>query len=150
MPVWHVDYFGYLGDIRDPYGKQLVGLIGPADIWLTTWHGLTENENGGKTLHFATGNLVSYDFRNPPFLIYGKIHQLWSDINNVKSGLGHPLAHPQIPEDGTICNIFEGGHIHLVEMRDAEMYVTAPNVLDTFHGSIATVSLQISAQPSTN
>lgn len=67
-----------------------------------------------------------------------------------KSGLGHLLADPQILEDGTICNIFEGGHVHLVGTRDAEMYVAAPNVLDKFHGSIVTVSLRISAQPSTN
>jgi hypothetical protein len=88
------------------------------------WLGLVDNENGGKTLHFRTGKLVSYDYRTPPFLVYGRIHEFWINLGGVRSGLGHPLADPQILEDGSICNIFEGGHVHQVGTRDAEMWAS--------------------------
>jgi hypothetical protein len=95
--------------------------MGPADNWPQNWPGLTDNDNGGKTLTFRFGRLVSYDFQTPPFLVYGKIFKLWYDLGGVKSGLGHPLVDPQILKDGTVCNIFEGGHIHQIGTRDAEM-----------------------------
>ena len=95
--------------------------MGPADSWPHNWPGLTDNDNGGKTLHFRFANLVSYDFITPPFLVYGKIYDIWRDLGGVMSGLGHPLADPQILLDGTICSIFEGGHVHQVGTRDPEM-----------------------------
>jgi len=95
--------------------------MGPADGWPGGWAGLTENENGGRTLHFRPSQLVSYDLRTPPFLLYGKIFGFWNGLGGVRSGLGHPLADPQILEDGSLCCIFEGGHVHQIGSLDAEM-----------------------------
>jgi hypothetical protein len=73
---------------------------------------MTDNINGGRTLNFTTGKLVSYDFRSAPFLVYGKIMEFWESLGGLNSGLGHPLADPQILDDGSLCSVFEGGHIH--------------------------------------
>jgi hypothetical protein len=105
----------------DVYGKLYAELIGPADGWPSNWAGLTENENGGRTLDFRPSQLVSYDLRTPPFLVYGKIWRFWNGLGGLRSGLGHPLADPQILEDGSLCCIFEGGHVHQIGSLDAEM-----------------------------
>ena len=82
------------------------------DCWPSGWSGLTDNENGGKMLHFWLGRLTSYDYITEPFAFHGKIFDFWIDLSGLTSGLGHPMADPQFPPDGSMCNIFEGGHIH--------------------------------------
>jgi hypothetical protein len=105
----------------DPSGKQLAGLLGPSDCFPHNWPGLTDNENGGKTLHFRYGRLISRTFQAPPFLIYGDIYNLWKDLGSYNSGLGMPLADPQFLEDGSTCCIFDGGHVHHLGSGDPEM-----------------------------
>jgi hypothetical protein len=104
----------------DPSGKQLAGLIGPTDCWPYGWPGLADNTNGGKSLHFRYAQLVSYD-ATAPFLVYGKFADLWKDLGGLESGFGYPIADPQVLPDGSVCVIFQGGHIHQVSAsRDAE------------------------------
>jgi hypothetical protein len=106
---------------RDPRDKQLGSLAGSTNFWPHGWPGLTENENGGKMLHLTSGALISYDYVTEPFLIFGKIYSLWTDLGGVKCGLGHPLADPKFLPNGSTCSIFVGGHIHQSGMKDAEM-----------------------------
>jgi hypothetical protein len=82
---------------------------------------IEENENGGKMLHLTTGALITYDYISEPFVIYGKIYTLWSDLGGDRGGLGHPPANPKALPDGVTCSIFVGGHIHQGGMRDAEL-----------------------------
>jgi uncharacterized protein with LGFP repeats len=92
--------------------------------WPELWPGLTDNEGGGKTLHFLNGRLVSYQNQVPPLLVYGKINELWLELGGSKSPLGYPLADPQFLSDGTVCTVFEGGHIHQPSgSEDADMFV---------------------------
>jgi hypothetical protein len=72
-------------------------------------------------LHLKTGALITYDYLSEPFLIYGKIYSLWSDLGGTRSGLGHPLADPKILSNGATCSIFVGGHVHQSGNRDAEL-----------------------------
>src|SRR5262249_25036410 len=90
----------------DPANQPLTTLLG--DIA----SGVEENPNEGKTVKYANGVLVSYGYNTPPFLIYGDVFKLWDNAGGVQSGYGHPIADPQFFNDGTICSIFEGGHIH--------------------------------------
>jgi len=106
---------------REPSNKQLGLLAGSTNLWPHDSPGLTENENGGKMLHLATGALISYDYVTEPFLIYGKIYTLWSNIGGLKGGLGHPLADPKFLPNGSTCSIFVGGHVHQTGIRDAEV-----------------------------
>jgi hypothetical protein len=112
--------------VNDPYsdarGEQLASLLGPTDCFPHAWPGLTDNDNGGKTLHFRFGRLISNTFQSPPLLIYGKIYNLWRDLGGFNSGFGYPLCDPQILPDGSTCSIFEGGHIHQAGTRDAEIF----------------------------
>jgi hypothetical protein len=102
-------------------GNQLAPLLGPTDCWPHGWPGLADNENGGKTLHFRFGRLISYDYVSEPFAFYGKTFNFWDDLGGLRSGLGHPIADPQFLPDGSTCNIFEGGHVHQSGMKDPEM-----------------------------
>jgi hypothetical protein len=72
-------------------------------------------------LPLKSGALITYDYVTEPFLVYGKIYSLWSDLGGVRAGLGHPLADPKILSNGATCSIFVGGHIHQSGMRDAEL-----------------------------
>jgi hypothetical protein len=105
----------------DPNGKQLASLIGPTDSWPHDWPGLADNPGGGKSLHFRYGRLISSTFQSPPVLIYGPIYNYWKDISGLNSGLGYPLADPQYLDDGSICSVFQGGHVHQFGSRDPEM-----------------------------
>ena len=95
--------------------------MGSTNLWPFDSPGLTENENGGKMLHFGTSRLVSYDYVTEPFLIYGKIFNFWKDLGELMGGLGHPIADPQFLPDGSTCSIFEGGHVHQSGLKDPEM-----------------------------
>jgi hypothetical protein len=110
----------------DPSGKQLGVLTGPTSyetVW-PAWPGLTNNDHGGKTLHFQNGRLVTYDDRIPPSLVYGKICEFWVELGEINSTLGYPLTDPQFLSDGTTCVIFEGGHVHQANgSEDAAMFV---------------------------
>jgi hypothetical protein len=83
------------------------------DCWPHNWPGLVDNENGGKMLYSRYGVLVSYDNQTPPCLVYGNIYTTWKQLGALKSEYKYPLADPQVLPDGTICSIFEGGHLHL-------------------------------------
>jgi hypothetical protein len=91
--------------------------------WPETWPGLTDNDDkkGGKQLHFFNGRLVSRTRDTPPILIYGKIYDLWKSLSEIKSGLGYPLVDPRFLPDGSICSVFEGGHVHQIGTEDVEM-----------------------------
>jgi hypothetical protein len=124
-------YVTFCNDIRavsysatlcsEPNGKQLGYLLGPTDGWPREWLGLTDNENGGKTLHFRQGRLISSTYQSSPFIVYGGIFTLWDKLGALKSGFGYPLADPQFLPDGSVCSVFEGGHIHQVGNKEAEM-----------------------------
>jgi hypothetical protein len=88
---------------------------------LASWLARAENENGGKTLNFRWGRLISYDYVSAPFAFYGKIFDFWNDLGGLRSGLGHPIADPQFLFDVSTCNIFEGGHVHHHGKKDPEM-----------------------------
>jgi len=105
----------------DATGKQFGSLLGPTDCFPGNWPGLTDNDNGGKTLYFRWGRFISNTFQSPPFVFFGQIFQLWNDFGGLNSGFGYPLADPQILPDGSICSIFEGGHIHQTGTNDAEV-----------------------------
>jgi hypothetical protein len=108
----------------DPSGKQLGILLGPTDSVPQNWLGLTDNQDGGKTLHFRFGKLVSYDNQTAPFLVYGKICDVWNKLGGIKSDLKYPLTDPQFLPDESICSVFEGGHIHQPRgSNDADMFV---------------------------
>jgi hypothetical protein len=108
----------------DPSGKQLGVLLGPADCWPRNWPGLTDNQDGGKTLHFRFGRLVSYDNQTSPFLVYGKIYEVWNKLGGIKSLMKYPLADPQFLSDESVCSVFEGGHIHQSRgSNDADVFV---------------------------
>jgi hypothetical protein len=96
----------------DPSGKQLIHLLGPPDNFPRNWDGLEDNEEGGKTLHFRYGKLVSFDDHSSPILVYGSICGVWDKLGGIKSDFKYPLADPQFLHDESICIIFEGGHIH--------------------------------------
>jgi hypothetical protein len=96
---------------RDPSGKQLAGLMGPTDRWPHGWPGLTQNDLGGQSLWFRSGWLISYGDASP-FLVYGKFADFWNNLKGIHSGFGYPIADPQFLPDGSICIIFQGGHIH--------------------------------------
>ena len=114
----------FLSHTSDASGKQLAVLLGPADCWPAGWPGLTDNDEGGKTLHFRNGRLVSYDNQSPPCMIYGNIYKVWNDLGGIKSQLKYPLADPQFLPDESICSVFEGGHIHQPRgSQDADMSV---------------------------
>jgi hypothetical protein len=83
------------------------------DSFPQSWPGLVDNENGGKMLHFRYGALVSYDNQTPPFLVVGNVYTTWKKLGALKSNYKYPLADPQFLPDGTICSVFEGGHLHL-------------------------------------
>ena len=110
----------FVSNCSDPSGKQLATLVGPTDCWPYGWPGLTDNNLGGKSLHFRYGQLVSYGDTSP-FLIYGKFANYWKDLGGIESGFGYPIADPQFLPDGSICIIFQGGHIHQPSVsRDPE------------------------------
>jgi hypothetical protein len=105
----------------DPNSQQIGVLMGPADSWPARWAGLVDNDNGGQTLHFRAARLISYDDRTSPFAVYGEFFTIWDSIGGVRSGLGHPIADPQFLADGTTCLIFEGGHVHQIGKKPAEV-----------------------------
>jgi hypothetical protein len=42
-------------------------------------------------------------------------------LGGAESGFGHSLIDPQFLSNGSVCSIFEGGHIHqLSPSKDAE------------------------------
>ena len=110
----------FFSNYSDPSGKQLATLMGPADCWPYEWPGLTDNNLGGKMLHFRFGVMVSHDDTSP-FLVYGKFAEYWKNLGGIESGFGYPIADPQFLPDGSTCIIFQGGHIHqLSASRDPE------------------------------
>jgi hypothetical protein len=102
---------------RDARTKQLASLAVSTNFWPHGWPRLTENNNGEKTLHLTSDVLITYDYFSKPFLIYGKIHTLWSDVG----GLGHPLADLRVLSNGATCSVFVGVHVHQSGMKDAEL-----------------------------
>ena len=51
-------------------------------VWLA-WPSLTDNDHGGKALHFQNDQFVVYDDRIPPSLAYGKICEFWVELGNI-------------------------------------------------------------------
>jgi hypothetical protein len=91
--------------LSDPTQQSIAKIVGEGV-------GLSDNPDLGQTFRFANGALVSYGATTEPFLVYGDIYHHWKDMAGVNSGYGHPIADPQFLPDGTICSIFEGGHVH--------------------------------------
>jgi hypothetical protein len=104
----------------DPSGEQLgiaLGNPGYQGRFLTD----NEDKKGGKQLDFYNGRLVSRTRESPPILVYGKNYDLWNDLGGITSGLGYPLVDPRFLPDGSVCSVFEGGHVHQIGTEDAEM-----------------------------
>ena len=101
-------------------GKQLAGILGLVEWWR---HGptFTDNPHGGKMLEFQDARLISSAYQSPPVLVYGKNLKFWFDLGSFNSGLGYPIADPQLLPDGSTCNIFQGGHVHQFGSFDPEM-----------------------------
>jgi hypothetical protein len=94
------------------------------DCWPHNWPGLVNNAEGGKSLYFRNGRLISFDNQSTPFLVYGKIYETWKKLGELKSELKYPLSDPQFLPDESICSIFEGGHIHQLRgSNDADVFV---------------------------
>jgi hypothetical protein len=110
-PTLHIPPLTSPPNYSDPSGKQLARLMGPTDRWPLGWPGLTQNDLGGQTLWFRSAWLVSYG-EVSPFLVYGKLADFWNNLKGIESGFGYPIADPQFLPDGSICIIFQGGHIH--------------------------------------
>ncbi|KAF9523845.1 hypothetical protein CPB83DRAFT_798747 [Crepidotus variabilis] len=70
---------------------------------------------GGMRYRFGGGFLVSLNNQSMPYVMYGKICDLWKHLGEVESGWGRPLADEQAleGEEGR-CSVMEGGHIHCI------------------------------------
>ena len=101
----HIEQFFKWLVFSDPTNHSLVKILGEAS-------GLSDNPVQGQTFKFANGALVSYGPVAAPFLVYGDIYRYWDSLAGLNSGFGYPIVDPQFLPDGTICSIFEGGHIH--------------------------------------
>ena len=100
----------------DPSGKQFTTLIGSTDCWPSGWPGLTDNSLGGKSLaswsHMVILSCSSHTVNSQTI---GKI------LVTSSLGLAVLLRIPQFLPDGSICIIFQGGHIHQPSVsRDPE------------------------------
>lgn len=90
-------------------GQSFAQVLGGAD-----GGGLVEDSNYGRRLTFANGVLTAHNdsIMTIPFLVCGKIYHFWYSLGGLQSGFGHPIADPQALPDGSMCSIFQGGHIH--------------------------------------